>query len=165
MFDITFYNKNNEQDFVYQNSWGLSTRSIGVMVMTHGDDFGLVLPPLVAPIQAVIIPIYKHEEKSSVMQEANFIHSSLLEKGIRSHIDDREMSNAKKFYHWEIKGVPLRIEIGMRDIKQNRITIFRRDRLSRQQILKLNIGLVSELLTQIQKDMYTKAKLEIEKNI
>jgi prolyl-tRNA synthetase len=128
-FDIQFLDKNNELQYCWTTSWGLSTRFIGAIIMTHGDDQGLVLPPNLAPYQVVIVPIFRSEvEKGQVIPVVNRIKAALLESGIRLKVDDREeVTPGFKFNDWEMRGVPLRIEIGPKDIAKNTVAFARRD--------------------------------------
>ncbi|MCC6955999.1 MAG: proline--tRNA ligase [Anaerolineales bacterium] len=126
-FDIQFLDWNNEMQYAWTTSWGLSTRIIGAIIMTHGDDKGLILPPRLAPIQAVIIPIYKSDqEKKAVMESVERVRQELA--GFRIKVDDRaEVTPGFKFNDWEMRGVPLRIEIGPKDVENNCVTLARRD--------------------------------------
>lgn len=128
-FDIQFTNRNNELEYAYTTSWGLSTRFIGAIIMTHGDDKGLILPPRLAPIQVVIVPIYKNaEEKARVMETTDRIFRELKAAGIRLKVDDREeVTPGFKFNDWELRGVPLRMEIGPKDVEKNAVALARRD--------------------------------------
>lgn len=128
-FDITFLDENNEQQFVWQTSWGLSTRSIGGLIMAHSDDKGLVLPPKMASIQAIIVPIYKSgPDEELVNQKAKSMKQTLEKAGVSARVDSRSnMRPGEKFFEWEKKGVPLRIEIGPRDIENNQAVFVRRD--------------------------------------
>jgi prolyl-tRNA synthetase len=128
-FDIKFTNQENELDYAWTTSWGLSTRMVGAVIMTHGDDKGLMLPPRLAPIQVVVVPIWRAEaEKAAVLALANQAFAELKEAGIRTKLDDREEFNAGyKYNDWEMRGVPLRIEIGPRDVEQNAVVFARRD--------------------------------------
>ena len=123
-FDIEFTDKNNNTVHPFQTSWGTTTRLIGALIMTHGDDSGLVLPPAVAPIQAVIVPIATHKE--GVLEKANEVYES-LKSVCRVHLDDRDQSPGWKFSEYEMKGVPLRIELGPKDIENNSCVVVRRD--------------------------------------
>ncbi len=115
-FDVTFQNEAGERDFVWATSWGVSTRLIGALVMAHSDDAGLVLPPKVAPVQVVIIPVWKGDEKAMVMQAVDAVHASLKGR-FRVKVDDRDnLRPGAKYFEWEQKGVPLRLEIGPRDV-------------------------------------------------
>ena len=124
-FDIQFLDSDNKLKNPHQTSWGVSTRIIGGIIMTHGDDSGLVLPPAVAPIQVVVIPVQQHKE--GVLDAAYGIAKTLKAAGIRVKVDDSEQSPGWKFSEYEMKGVPLRIEIGPRDIADNKCVIVRRD--------------------------------------
>jgi prolyl-tRNA synthetase len=128
-FDIKFLNQNNELDYAWTTSWGLSTRMVGAIIMAHGDDQGLMLPPRLAPIQVVIVPIWrKDEERTAVLALANQMAQTLKGAGVRVRLDDRdELSAGFKFNDWELRGVPLRIEIGPRDVQQNAVVLARRD--------------------------------------
>jgi len=160
-FDIQFLDWNNEQQFAWTTSWGLSTRFVGAIIMTHGDDKGLVLPPRLAPIQAVIIPIFKNDaEKSLVMPVVEEVKKQLSE--FRIHVDQREeVTPGYKFNDWELRGVPLRIEIGPKDVEKGSVALARRDMpgkegksfVPREQLAKL----VGEMLVTIQSAMYNKA--------
>jgi prolyl-tRNA synthetase len=127
-FDVTFQNIAGEREYVWQTSWGVSTRLVGALVMTHSDDDGLVLPPKMAPIHVVIVPIYrKDEEKVQVLEAARRIAKELSDDGLTVRVDDREgMKPGAKYYEWERKGVPLRIELGPRDIAENAVMVKRR---------------------------------------
>ncbi|CAN5598246.1 proline--tRNA ligase [soil metagenome] len=124
-FDLKFQTEAGGEDYAYNTSWGVSTRLIGGLVMSHGDDAGLILPPRLAPIQVVIVPIYrKDEERATVLDKADAFAAALRAAGLRGHIDTRDnMKPGPKFYEWERKGVPVRIEIGPRDVAQEQLTV------------------------------------------
>ena len=128
-FDIQYLDQNNELQYAWTTSWGLSTRFIGAIIMTHGDDHGLIMPPRLAPYQTVIVPIYKNdEEKEAVLEATNRIQKELIAAGVRVKVDDREnMTPGFKFNDWEMRGVPTRIEIGPRDVEKNSVALARRD--------------------------------------
>ncbi len=128
-FDIQYLDKNNELQNAWTTSWGLSTRFIGAIIMTHGDDHGLILPPRLAPYQTVIVPIYKNdEEKEAVLEATNRIQQELIAAHVRVKVDDREnLTPGFKFNDWEMRGVPTRIEIGPRDVEKNSVALARRD--------------------------------------
>jgi len=128
-FDIKFLDPNNEQQHCYTTSWGFSTRFVGAMIMTHGDDKGLILPPKLAPIQVVIVPIYKGDgERPAVLEAAAAIKQELAAHNLRAKLDDRDnLTPGFKFNEWELKGVPVRIEIGPRDLQNNTVMVGRRD--------------------------------------
>jgi prolyl-tRNA synthetase len=127
-FDIKYLDRDNELKHCWTTSWGLSTRFIGAIIMVHGDDQGLVLPPRLAPIQVVIVPIYKsNEEKGKVLAAATRL-KAMLQGEMRVKLDDREeVSPGYKFNEWELRGVPLRIEIGPKDVDKNQVVLARRD--------------------------------------
>lgn len=156
-FDIKFTDKENRLQYVHQTSWGASTRLIGGLIMVHGDDNGLVLPPRIAPLQTIIIPIRKEE---NVLEQANAIKQNLLEHQITSKIDDSDKSPGYKFAEHEMNGVPIRIEIGPRDLENNEVIIVRRDTGEKTK-MKNDDNLVSNiksLLETIQNDMFNRAK-------
>jgi prolyl-tRNA synthetase len=128
-FDILYLDQNNERQYCWTTSWGLSTRFIGAIIMTHGDDQGLVLPPRLAPFQVVMVPIYRNDqEKSAVLPVTEMLFKVLKDAAIRVKIDDREeVTPGFKFNDWEMRGVPLRVEIGPRDILNNTVALARRD--------------------------------------
>ncbi|MCF7804582.1 MAG: proline--tRNA ligase [Candidatus Marinimicrobia bacterium] len=127
-FDVQFQNEDNELEYVYATSWGVSTRLVGALIMAHGDDQGLVLPPKLAPYQVVIVPIWRTEDqKGPVTDLVETVTDGLRESGVRVHVDDREtVTPGFKFNDWEMKGVPLRIEIGPRDVENNQGVLARR---------------------------------------
>ena len=156
-YDVTFTNKENKQEYVYQTSWGTTTRMIGGLIMVHSDDKGLVLPPRIAPRQVVIIPIGKDEKVESLADKYN---EELNNNNIISYIDKSDKSPGFKFAEAEVNGIPLRIEIGSRDLENNQITFTRRD-TSEKMTLSLDdldiVRYVKNLLETIQNDMYNKA--------
>lgn len=155
-YNIKFLDKDNTEKYVWQSSWGVSTRLIGGLIMAHGDQRGLVLPPKVAPIQAVVIPVAAHKE--GVMDKTTQIAETLRASGIRVQLDDRDQSPGWKFNEWEMKGVPVRIEIGPRDIENGVATVARRDTCDKFTLELKNIDKsVVELLDEIQKNMYDKS--------
>ncbi len=133
-FDIKFLNQNNELDYAWTTSWGLSTRMVGAIIMTHGDDQGLMLPPVLAPFQVVIVPIWRKDaERTAVLEYSHRVLQTLKAAGVRVKLDDRdELSAGFKFNDWEMRGVPLRIEIGPRDVEQNAVVFARRDILGKE---------------------------------
>ena len=162
-FDITFSDKNNKLASPHQTSWGLSTRLIGAIIMVHGDNNGLVLPPKIAPIQVIVLPIAQH--KPGVLEKAQELVDRLAKLGLRVKGDFTDNSPGWKFANWEMKGVPLRIEIGPKDIENNQCVAVRRD--DRE---KLFLSLdeldtkVPELLDAVQKSLYEKAKANMEEH-
>ena len=156
-FAIHFTDKNNQQCFPFQTSWGVSTRLIGGIIMTHGDNSGLVLPPKIAPVQLVVIPIAMHKE--GVLEKAREVAAALSAAGLRVKIDESEQSPGWKFAEYEMKGVPLRLELGPKDIEQNQCVLVRRDN-GEKSFVSLD-GLsdtVEALLDAVHHGMYEKAK-------
>ena len=155
-YDIKFVNKDNKFEYAYQTSWGVSNRMIGALIMVHGDDFGLVLPPKIAPIQVAII---KATNDDSTNELAKKIKNSLDESNISSYIDDTDKTFGFKMAEAEVNGIPVRIELGKRDIENNVITISRRDTLEKKQIpLDSDIvKYIKELFENIQNNLYQKA--------
>ena len=155
-FDIQFLDSDNQLKYAYETSWGVSTRIIGGIIMTHGDDSGLVLPPSVAPIQVVVIPVQQHKE--GVIDAANNIAETLKAAGFRVKVDDSDQSPGWKFSEYEMKGVPLRIEIGPRDIANNKCVIVRRDNREKSFVsLDTLVESVNEGLENLCKALYEKA--------
>ncbi len=152
-FGVKFQNKDGKEEFAYHTSWGISTRLIGAMIMAHGDNRGLKVPPKLAPIQAVIVPIQM--QKTGVMEKVNEIYDSLKDK-IRIKVDDRDQySPGYKYNDWEMRGVPVRIEIGPRDIENNKCVIVRRDTLEKQEcVLNELEDKLEKLMIEIQQNMY-----------
>ena len=162
-FDIQYSDKNNQLQYVHQTSWGLSTRSIGAIIMVHGDDSGLVLPPRIAPLQTVIIPIAAH--KAGVLEKAQEIKAELA-KSFRVKLDDSDKMPGWKFSEYEMKGVPLRIELGPRDLEQNQCVAVRRDN-GEKIVLSLD-GLadsVQGLLDDIHDGLYQRALESLESRV
>jgi len=159
-FEIRFLGRDSKQYFGWQTSWGLSWRVIGALVMMHGDDKGLILPPKIAPIQLVIAPIFKNKERNIVIEESRKLLSELKQQDIRVVLDDRDGYTAGwKFNDWEIKGVPLRINIGIRDIKNKKLEIVRRDTGEKISINRENtVENVYFYLEEIQKLLFMRAK-------
>ncbi|QDO92657.1 proline--tRNA ligase [Formosa sediminum] len=159
-FDVKFTSKEGKQDYVWATSWGVSTRLMGALIMTHSDDHGLVLPPNLAPNQVVIVPIYKTEEQfEEISKIANLIISDLRVKNITVKYDDRTTFRpGAKFAQHELQGVPLRIAIGPKDLENGTVELARRDTLTKEVVsLDLLTGIVEGLMTEIQDTLYKKA--------
>jgi prolyl-tRNA synthetase len=160
-FNIEFTDETNNSSFVWQTSWGLSTRTIGGLIMAHSDDKGLVLPPNISPIKLVIIPIWNSEEtKISVINEANKIHDAFVKiyGNTAVIIDDRDIRPGSKHFQWEKKGIPIRIEIGPRDISSKTVVTVRRDTSEKRAVKMVDMVVsVQNLLEDIQKSLYSKA--------
>ncbi len=163
-FDITFLDKNEKQQHVWQNTFAITTRMIGIMVMMHGDDKGLILPPKLAPIQAVIVPIIFEDSKKKVISKANELAKKL---GIRVKVDDRDYyTPGWKYNEWELKGVPLRIEIGPRDLKEKQVVIVRRDNGKKEKIKWSKLKKrVNDLLEDIHESLYKKSKKVVDNSL
>ena len=161
-FDIKFQNREGKEEYAYQTSWGISTRLIGGIIMAHGDDRGLKLPPKVAPIQVIIIPIAQHKE--GVLDKANEIFSTLKAE-YRVKVDDRDnYSTGFKFNDWEMRGVPIRLEIGPRDIENGTCILVRRDTFQKETVQISNLSnRIKELLEDIHKNMYNSCLENVKK--
>ncbi len=155
-FDVKFQNKEGQLDYVWQTSWGVSTRLIGGLVMTHSDDKGLVLPPKLAPVKTVLVPIYRKEEEKSLVLEA----AHKIAKETRAQVDAREeLSPGAKFFHWERRGVPTVLELGPRDIASGNIVLKRRDTGTKEVVSQTEVsGKLAGVLDAMQKDLYAAAK-------
>ncbi len=153
-YDIHFVNKDNKEEYVYQTSWGVTTRMIGALIMVHSDDFGLVLPPKIAPKQVVIVPI------GNVSDRVNEVYEALKNSGISVYIDDSNKSPGFKFKEAEVNGIPVRIEIGERDLKKDIYTVARRDTQEKMEV-SVDVDIVSyvkKLMDDIQSNLYNRAK-------
>ena len=160
-FDVKFSDKNNTLDYVWATSWGVSTRLIGGLVMTHSDDEGLVLPPRIAPVQVVIVPIFKGEEQKALLDEkVHTMVASFKAAGIRVKYDDSDNQRPGwKFAEYELKGVPVRIAVGPRDLENNQVEIARRDTKEKTTVSMDGITeTVSQLLLDIQSNLFNRAK-------
>ena len=155
-YDIKFLNKNNDLEYVYQTSWGVSSRMIGALIMVHSDDDGLVLPPNIAPTQVAIIPIGNDPK---VLELSHSLYNQLEENNIRVMIDETEKSPGFKFAEAEVNGIPVRIEIGARDLENNNITLARRDTKAKTTVNKDTdiVTVVNSLLSDIQDNLYNRA--------
>ncbi len=162
-FDIQYLDQNNDLQYCWTTSWGLSTRFIGAIIMTHGDDNGLVLPPRLAPYQVVMVPIYrKDDDKTAVLEATHRLQQQLTNTGMRVKVDDREnLTPGYKFNDWELRGVPVRLEIGPRDVENNAVGLARRDVPGREgkQFVSQDglVQTVNDLLADIQQSLLHKA--------
>lgn len=165
-FEVKFADKDNVEHFAWQTSWGVSWRLIGAMIMAHGDDQGLVLPPKVAPTQVVIVPIYKNDEgRDKVLPKVKEIQEKLESKDIRVQVDDRQgLSPGYKFNDWEMKGVPVRIEIGPKDIEKQSIVIAKRYNREKSNLDFSEIENVVLILDEIQENMLENARIQSNEN-
>ncbi|NLO87419.1 MAG: proline--tRNA ligase [Firmicutes bacterium] len=166
VFDITFLDEDGQLKYVYQTSWGVTTRLVGALILVHGDDRGLKLPPRIAPIQVVIVPIAPKKARETVLAKASELEARLRNAGFRVHLDDREeYSPGYKYNHWELRGVPLRLEIGPRDIENNQVVLVRRD--NGEKLFAGIDGLEEALpgvLDAIQRDMLAAARKFLDEN-
>lgn len=159
-FDVQFADKDGQLKYVWATSWGVSTRLMGALVMAHGDNNGLVLPPKIAPIQVVMVPIFKTEEEhSAILEKMNNLKADLEDKGVSVKIDDRDtLRPGFKFAEWELKGVPVRLAIGPRDLQNGTVEVHRRDTLEKETVsLDSLVPSIEALLEDIQKNIYQKA--------
>ena len=164
-FGIMFEDKDKEKKYVWQTSWGMTTRTVGTLVMVHSDNKGLILPPRAAPIKIVIVPIIFKEGKEEILTRCKEIQG-ILGKKYKVNLDDREGYTAGfKFNEWELKGIPIRMEIGPRDVKNNKVVVVRRD-TSEKIILPMENLLeeVDRILENIQNNLFNNAKVFLEKN-
>ena len=159
-FDVTFVDKTNKMDYVWASSWGVSTRLMGALIMTHSDDNGLVLPPNLAPFQVVIVPIYKNDEQlAAISEKVAEISSKLKALGISVKYDNNDNKKPGwKFAEYELKGVPVRLAMGARDLENGTVEVARRDTLTKETVPMENIELyISDLLKTIQENIFKKA--------
>ena len=159
-FEIKFLDKDTAEQYVWQTSWGISWRVIGAIIMVHGDDKGLILPPKISPTQVIIVPIYKDESKTVVKQKAYELEQKLKDSLIRVQTDDRdEFTSGWKFNDWEMKGVPLRANVGLRDIQENQVELIRRDTKERFYVKEKElVNQTLSILEKIQSNMFERAK-------
>lgn len=157
VFDIQFLDKDGQLKYAWQTSWGVSTRLIGAIIMVHGDERGLVLPPKVAPVQVIVIPIAMHKE--GVLDKAREVYKTIADAGIRVEIDDRDTQTPGwKFNEWELKGVPIRLEIGPKDIEKNQVVLVRRDSFEKVPVpIDGVVQVINDMLSDIHKGIYQKA--------
>ena len=165
-YDIKYETESGEHSYVHQTTFGMSERLVGAVVAIHGDDSGLVLPPDIATTQVVVIPVLAKGETERVSKAAADLAAELKTAGLRVHLDDRDMRPGAKYYDWELKGVPLRLELGMKDIEKGKVTLVRRD--TKQKSLgdrKEAVSEVKRMLATIASEMMTRAQKEMEREI
>lgn len=163
-FGIRFTHEDGKKEHVWQTCLGMSTRQIGGIIMQHGDDKGAILPPAIAPVQAVIVPIIFKGKEKAVMDKAHEVALRLMKMGVCTKLDDRDYSAGYKFNDWEIRGVPLRIEIGPRDVASNALTVVKRNDRRKISIKASQLGNVKDILDTIQKEMLEESKRNLKKN-
>ena len=165
-YGISYEAEGGKHLYCHQTTYGMSERIIGALVGIHGDDKGLVMPPEAAPTQVVIIPIIFKGEEKKVLDACNLLCKKLSDENIRAHVDDRDITPGNKYYEWELKGVPLRVEIGPKDLKKEELVIVRRDTGAKKSIKqKLAVKTIKEEFAKISKNLYDKAKKLLDENI
>lgn len=165
-YDITYEDEEGEHQYCHQTTYGMSERIVGALVGIHSDNNGLILPPAVAPIQIVLVPIIFKDEKKDVLKECDRVADDLQKKGYRVHIDKRDESPGSKYYDWELKGVPLRIEIGPKEIEANKVLLVRRDTGEKKLVKKDGFhDAIHEVLESIKERIYGDAKQDLCDNI
>ncbi len=163
-FGIQYSDKDNQLQYVHQTSWGMSTRIIGAIIMVHGDDSGLVLPPRIAPTQIMVIPVAQHKE--GVLEKAMELKGQLAEAGFSVKVDNTDKSPGWKYSEQEIRGIPLRVEVGPRDLESGQAMLVRRDTREKRQVPFSQVAAAAgEMLEQMQQDMYNRAKEHLESSI
>ncbi len=165
-YEISYESEDGSHKNCHQTTYGMSERILGALVGVHGDNKGLVMPPEVAPVQVVIIPIIFKGKEKTVLEECKTLYKKLQDLGIRTYIDEREITPGNKYYDWELKGVPLRVEIGPKDVEKKEIVIVRRDNSEKKSIpQKESLDLIKRELEKITHDLYKNAKKLLDDNI
>jgi len=165
-FDISFLDEKEQKKYAYQNSWGMTTRTIGIMIMIHGDNKGLIIPPRVAPVHAIIVPILFEKNKEKTINAAKKLHKQLQKENFATEIDLREgYTSGWKFNEWEMKGIPIRIEIGPKDLQNKQAVLVRRDTGEKQAVKLEQIEKkIPKLLEEIQQNLFDKAQKFLKEN-
>jgi prolyl-tRNA synthetase len=166
-FDVKFQNKDGQLDYVWQTSWGVSTRLIGGLIMTHSDDQGLVLPPKLTPLQAIVIPIYRKDtDREAIVNRSHQMAAALHNAGVTVEVDEREgFTPGNKFFHWEQRGIPITLELGPRDLEQGVVVVKRRDTGEKEPVGQDAVGVhVTALLERMQTEMYERAERRLKDN-
>ena len=165
-YEISYETEKGAHAFCHQTTYGMSERLLGALIGVHGDNKGLIIPPEVAPLQVVIIPIIFKGKEKGVFEASETLHKKLLHARIRSHIDDRETTPGNKYYDWELKGVPLRVEIGPKDIEKNELTMVRRDIVKKKSVpLKDAEKAIQDELQALDQNLYTNAEKFLKENM
>ncbi len=164
-FGIIYLDEKGQQQHVWQTCWGMTTRELGLIIMTHGDDKGAVLPPEIAPVQVVIVPIMFSGKEEEIRKGCADVKEKIEKLGLRVHIDGRDYSPGFKFNHWELRGVPVRIEIGPKDIEANVVTVVKRIDGTKSTVDMTKLREIRKMLKQIQKEMLVKAKKFLRDNV
>lgn len=164
-FNIKFKTKDGKEDYAWMICTGNGARLLAAIIAIHGDDHGLILPPEISPIQLIIIPIFDKKNKNKIIEKAKQVNKKLQEISIRSQIDLKDERPGSKFYEWEIKGIPLRLEIGPKDIAKKSVILVRRDNFKKIQLKEAQLKKISQLLKEIQKNLLSKSKRELKNSI
>ncbi|UCD92303.1 MAG: proline--tRNA ligase [Methanobacteriota archaeon] len=165
-YDITYEDENGEHKPVHQTTFGMAERLLGAIIAVHGDDKGVLFPPRIAPIQVVIIPILAKGSKTEVLDQCSEVYHELEDAGLRVHLDERDLRPGNKFYDWEAKGVPLRIEIGKQDLTANVVTVVRRDNMAKDMVQRKGmVSKIKDMLKQIQRDLRIRSEEEMRESI
>ena len=165
-YDIEYEDENGEHRYVHQTTFGMSERLLGAVIGIHGDEHGLILPPAIAPYQVVIVPIPKKGHQEEVYAACRELEEELSGAGYRVHLDDRDMRPGNKYYQWEIKGVPIRIELGLRDMENGTVMLFRRDTLEKESVQRRGVAeKIAEIMQDIEKHLYVRAMKKMEGSI
>ena len=165
-YNIKYENEEGKHSYCHQTTYGMSERILGALVGVHGDNKGLVLPPAVAPVQVAIIPIIFKGKEKVVLDVCKSLDKKLKDSGIKSHIDDREITPGNKYYDWELKGVPMRIEIGPKDVEKGEVVIVRRDTAEKRSISKeKSLKEIQQTLEKISSDLFDNAKKILDENM
>ena len=165
-YEISYETEDGKHAYCHQTTYGMSERILGALVGIHGDNKGLVMPSEVAPIQVVIIPIVFKGKEKPVLEACDMLSKNLEDKGFRAHVDKRDITPGNKYYDWELKGVPLRVEIGPKDLEKNEIVIVRRDNSNKKAVSQdSSIKIIEKELNEISKNLYNNAKKLLDENI
>jgi len=158
-YGVKFLGREGKEEYAWASSWGVSTRLVGAVIMAHGDDAGLRLPPELAPVQVVIVPIFRgDDEKASVLESAQRLSAAIKGAGIRVRLDERDQRPGFKFNEWELKGVPIRLELGPRDLAADQVVLYRRDLREKSTVgLSQVVDRLPEVLREIQDELFTQA--------
>jgi prolyl-tRNA synthetase len=165
-YEINYEGEDGKHHFCHQTTYGMSERILGALVGIHGDNKGLVMPPEVAPVQVVLIPIIFKGGEKIILDACNTLNEKLIEKGIKSHVDIRDITPGNKFYDWELKGVPLRVEIGPKDIEKKQVVLVRRDTSEKKFVSDNNaVNSIKDELSLISKNLFEDANKLLNENI
>jgi prolyl-tRNA synthetase len=164
-FGIQYLDKNGNKQYVWQTSWGMSTRQIGILISHHGDDKGAILPPEIAPYQCVVVPILFKGKEEKILKGARNVRDKLLSLGLRTYLDDRDYTAGFKFNEWELRGVPLRVEVGPQDLKNKEVTVVKRTDSKRLHVKLTKLTAISRILKDIQDELLDKSRKFLRTNI